>query len=507
MLLLIPVLLPVISGSIILIKTWKKKPWRRPRFILISAIINSAVVLGFLIAQYSEALQVTIAGSVTFRLATDGLGTVLAGCMAVLVPLVLCYSLDFGEDRRKAEKTVQKNTLSPSDERKKRTHSGKVKADPGEEKADIRKTEGKRDVFSARMNYLFAAVTGIAFSKNAATMSFFLIILLLVDAWIVLGNGKPEKRYWIFHAGGAVAVILVLMTAVFCGRGASFYFDGYLSGNISNQVLLILYILGFCGCTVRKLASPFFAEEEKPENLFLDIIYAFLLIRLTFSVFGISLLRGTWAQVVVMLLSVAGIMVHSVLAFREKRFRKKMAHLSAASFALILTGIAVMTSHGYTAAVWMTVAFAFTQLLLIFFPGAVKKKENSEGEMSAGLGRRMPVTFGCYVAACLSVCAVPPFAGFLSVWKLAKAFTRQGGLNYLSMAAVFAFLFLAALSLYPSVAGAFFPKSDYAEKEKAEEAGPQMLVPMVVLAAAILATGLFSGVLGDYIYQIGLGLM
>lgn len=38
-----------------------------------------------------------------------------------------------------------------------------------------------------------------------------------------------------------------------------------------------------------------------------------------------------------------------------------------------------------------------------------------------GLGRRMPVTFGCLTVASLSLIGIPLFAGFISKWNLAEA--------------------------------------------------------------------------------------
>lgn len=133
-----------------------------------------------------------------------------------------------------------------------------------------------------------------------------------------------------------------------------------------------------------------------------------------------------------------------------------------------------------------------------------------------GLGRRMPVTFGCLTVASFSLIGIPLFAGFISKWNIAQAAFACGGeavsggnpMGFLAFAAVMVLLysaFMTAVYMLTVLIRAFFPKegSVAADIKTVTDPGWMMLVPLVIFAVMIIGFGLNSGPLMDVLMTIG----
>lgn len=109
-----------------------------------------------------------------------------------------------------------------------------------------------------------------------------------------------------------------------------------------------------------------------------------------------------------------------------------------------------------------------------------------------GLGRKMPITFGIFLFAGLSLAGVPPLNGFSSKWLIYQAAFGSG--HYvLGVFALIASLFTLAAVL--KFAHAAFMGSPGEAAEHAQEAPAIMLVPMGILVAGCIAVGMMPGLL------------
>ncbi len=109
-----------------------------------------------------------------------------------------------------------------------------------------------------------------------------------------------------------------------------------------------------------------------------------------------------------------------------------------------------------------------------------------------GLGRRMPFTFGVFLLSGLSVAGVPPLNGFASKWLIYMAAFQSGHWALGAAAMIGSLLTLAAIMRF---AHAGFMGAPTAKALEAREAPLAMLIPMGVLAAGSVVTGLFPGLL------------
>ncbi|MDR3373735.1 MAG: proton-conducting transporter membrane subunit [Ancalomicrobiaceae bacterium] len=109
-----------------------------------------------------------------------------------------------------------------------------------------------------------------------------------------------------------------------------------------------------------------------------------------------------------------------------------------------------------------------------------------------GLGRRMPITFGCFLLSGLSLAGVPPLNGFASKWIIFQA-SFESGHWLLGAAAMISSLFtLAAIMKFAHVA---FMGAPTKKALAAKEAPIAMVVPMLILTTLSVIVGLVPGLL------------
>jgi formate hydrogenlyase subunit 3/multisubunit Na+/H+ antiporter MnhD subunit len=109
-----------------------------------------------------------------------------------------------------------------------------------------------------------------------------------------------------------------------------------------------------------------------------------------------------------------------------------------------------------------------------------------------GLGRKMPLTFGIFLFAGLSLAGIPPFNGFASKWLIYMA-AFQSGHYVLGIFAMIASLF--TLTAILKFAHSAFMGAPGAAAEHAQEAPAIMLAPMGIMAFCCLVIGLMPGLL------------
>ncbi len=122
-------------------------------------------------------------------------------------------------------------------------------------------------------------------------------------------------------------------------------------------------------------------------------------------------------------------------------------------------------------------------------------------ERMGGLWARLPAVGALFLAACAALSALPPFNGFASEWLIFTALLR-GAVSAPGAAGLCAALALTALALVSGLAALAFtrlagvallgePRSE--EARSAHAPGPAAWGPLLALALACLALGLFPG--------------
>lgn len=115
-----------------------------------------------------------------------------------------------------------------------------------------------------------------------------------------------------------------------------------------------------------------------------------------------------------------------------------------------------------------------------------------------GLGRRMPLTAVAFTVATFSLVGLPPFAGFMSKLSIACAALKTGRSAYLALAAIaLAATVIEAGYFFRVIQGLYFKGGAKQSVQSVEEAPATALIPILVLAALIIAIGVYPQLVTD----------
>jgi multicomponent Na+:H+ antiporter subunit D len=221
-------------------------------------------------------------------------------------------------------------------------------------------------------------------------------------------------------------------------------------------------------------------------------VAVYLLIRFTFSIFGISFSFTTVPlQTIFVILGLLGIFVASFVASTTAIFQKNVKHLfaysSVAQIGYMIVGFSISTTTGLMATLLHLFNHALMKSALFLALGAVMYRIGSvQLSQFQGLGRQMPFTMAAIVVGGLSLIGVPLTVGFVSKWYLVLAALENGWWPV----AVLVLLgsLLAIVYVWRIVEAAYFNEPP-AGRESVEEAPLGFLIPVWLLVTANIYFG------------------
>lgn len=235
------------------------------------------------------------------------------------------------------------------------------------------------------------------------------------------------------------------------------------------------------------------------------------IIRSFYYVIGMEYLAGTYVQTVFLTLALITVFMGSMLAYKEKVLKKRLAYSTVSQVSYVLFGLALFTPAGFAAALLHMVFHSVIKNGLFLFAGTVIHQTGEERvEGLRGMGKYMPVTFWCFTFASLALVGIPPLSGFVSKWYLAKGAMEAsvGAFSYIGPAVLLISALLTAGYLLSITADAFFPGRGFVEPTpEPREGHMSMLLPCIVFAAAAVILGVFASPLTDFVTQLGMSLL
>lgn len=485
--LLIAILIPIVGGFWL----FSAKDWNYKKLQMFSetvVILTSILVWLVILNRPAEEFRCfNLTGHLSIALKLDGLGSIFAGLVAFLWPFANLYAFEY-----------------------------------------MAHDEKRRNTFFGFYTMTYGVTLGIAFSGNILTLYFFYELLTLVTFYLVMHPMskkaiRASRMYLYFSLGGAAFAFLSIIGLMIFGETNSFMLGGVLdlqkAGSHVN-VVLVLFLLSFCGFSVKAAMFPFHAWLPKasvaptPVTALLHAVAvvksgAFAIIRIVYYSFGTDFLKGTWAHYVVMLLAMITIIYGSSMAVREIHIKRRLAFSTISNLSYILLGATMMTPLGMAAAISHLVVHACMKICGFFCVGAVMHQtgRNYMNEIE-GLGKKMPVIFGCLTVAGLSLAGIPPFGGFISKWNLATAaLLTENPMGLLAAGVLLYSAFLTVIYMGQMVIRAWFPRKECTVSFTAKDKDPgwQMKLPLLVFVVLILGLGLCAGTLMQIINAVASG--
>lgn len=479
----VAVLLPMFGGILIPLLPFRKRNVMA-FYIEIIVLITSALTFLLMLHPSEEAFVLfRFTGQLSISLKLDAAGSVFAAILAFLWPFATLYSFEY------------------------------------------MKHEEREKVFFMFYTITYGVTLGIAMAEDIVTMYFFYEMLTMVTLPLVLHTLSREavlasRTYLYYSLGGAAFAFIGMIFILIYGSTSNFTPGGVLDMAALGEkadLLLFVYVLCFCGFSVKAAMCPFCAWLPRagvaptPVTALLHAVAvvkagAFATMRITYFSFGTELLRGTWAQNVVMALTIFTIVFGCSRALKETHLKRRLAWSTVSNLSYILFGIVLMTPLGLTGAFSHMLCHAVMKICSFFCAGAViYKTGRTYIHQLDGLGRKMPKVFTIFTISSFALMGVPGLCGFISKWNLAKgAVESRNPLAYAGLGAILISALLTAIYMLTIVVRAFFPGKafDYGTVADAEDPNWMMLLPLVVFVIVMFLIGLHPQFLNDALEQV-----
>lgn len=372
---------------------------------------------------------------------------------------------------------------------------------------------------------IFGVLLALDFAGSVLTFYLFYEMMTLFSVPLVLHSKTKEAikgglKYLFYSLCGAY---MVLFGVYFLSKYAStlnFSAGGALnlSAIAGNEgVLLVAAFFMILGFGVKAGMFPLHAwlptahpVAPAPASAVMSAIIVKMgvlgMIRVVYYMFGAEFLRGSWVQTAWIVLALITVFMGSMLAYREKVLKKRLAYSTVSQVSYILFGMALLQPEALTGSLLHVVFHAVIKSTLFMCAGAIiYKTGKTRVDELCGIGKEMPVTIWCYTFASLALIGIPPASGFISKWYLALG-SLQSGIRVFSWLGPVVLLISALLTagyLLPITIQGFLPGADYEYHNlKKKEPVKMMVIPLVILALAAVLLGVFPTPLTDFISNI-----
>ncbi len=377
--------------------------------------------------------------------------------------------------------------------------------------------EKEQTGFFAAFAVCISAAVGIALAGNLLTFFVFFELLTVATYPLVFHARTEEARF-----SGRKYLIYTLSTGqlLLAGTGVVYYIagtldfkaGGFLTMDMAPVWLLqvLFFLLTVAGAVKAGLMPlhgwlPSAMVAPTPVSALLHAVAvvkagAFCIIRIIGYVYGPSLLADLGAAQVLAWLAVFTIIVSSLIAMKQDNMKRRLAYSTIGQLSYVVLGASMLSPLGMLGAMYHIVAHAVMKITLFMCAGAVivtTHKENIS-EMN-GIGRRMPITFGCFTIAALGIAGMPFVVGFISKWDILLGALEIGQPLYLAVLVVSALLGLSYLM--PVCYIAFFKKDETGEFAEYGEADKRMLLPICLTADLSLILGIMPN-FGVHLYDL-----
>lgn len=373
--------------------------------------------------------------------------------------------------------------------------------------------EEREDRFFCFFLLALSFTMALDFAGNLITMYLSFELITLSTFPLVLHNQKPEAvraslKYLFYSIAGAFLALFGLFLVAYYSDTTVFTLGGVLSSSAVQgskgllQAAAFCMLLGFgakCGLyPLHGWLPTAHPVAPAPASALLSalIVKAGVLccIRSVYFLIGPDFLRGTWVQTTWMVLALLTIFMGSMMAYREKRLKKRLAYSTVSQVSYILLGLACLNADGALGGLLHSVFHALIKSGLFMIAGAIifETGATTVDELK-GIGKKMPFTILCWTILSLALIGIPPTGGFVSKWFLGTGALSadMGALSYVSPVVLLISALLTAGYLLPISLQGFLPGHGFGKVQK-QEPKWQMLLPIMAVTLAALLLGIFT---------------
>ena len=384
--------------------------------------------------------------------------------------------------------------------------------------------EGGESRFYMFLLFGLGMLMGFGLSGNLLTLYLFFELATLLSMPLVLHSMKKDAiaaalRYLYFSIAGAALSLIAFFFIFSQGITLEFTPGGVLdmeslAGNEGQ--LLFVTLLAIIGFGAKAGMFPLHAwlpvahpVAPAPASAILSGLITkvgiFAVIRFVYYLVGPEFIRGTWVQTTWISIALFTGIMGSLLAFGEHALKRRLAYSTISQIGYIMFGLAILTTIGFVGAMLQVVFHSIAKNAAFLVAGAIIiKTHHPEVADLRGIGKQMPASIWCFAIATLSLVGIPPLAGFTGKWFLSAGSLAAdiGFFTWLGPVLILFSALLAAGYLLPIVINGFLPGAEYDNRYQNCEASFSMILPMVLFTAAAAVLGILSGGLISLFEQI-----
>lgn len=533
---LFPILFPIIAGLFLLVM---KEPKNRKALLGITGgalLVTGAFVAHVMFrANGKDVILFWLTASLPVYLKLDKLGLLFMAVVSVVWILAGFFAFSYMKPEEESNGKID----------------GESEENFGKESHKDKKRSGEKRFYGFYL-MVFGILNGLGLAGNLVTFYIFYESMTLLSMPLVIHTRSREAimaslKYLFYSFCGAYMVLFGLFFLNRFGNTLTFTPGGVLDKGmvVGNEgLLLVTAFLMLLGFGVKAGMFPLHAwlpsahpVAPAPASAALSAVIVkggvLGLIRVAYYMFGADFLRGTWVQTAWLVLALITVFMGSMLAYREKLLKKRLAYSTVSQASYILFGLALLQPVALEGALLHMVFHALIKSVLFLVAGAViHKTGKARVEELTGIGKEMPGTIWCFAFASLALIGIPPTSGFISKWYLATGALDSGTgiFTWLGPVILLVSALLTAGYLLPIVMKGFFPGEGYNYKEcqsQRDKCGghnssgeiekkkgffivkedPCMLIPIMVLTALAVGLGVWPNPLVEFVSGIVSGIL
>ena len=405
------------------------------RIALLFSLLTLAVTIAMIISfkpggpafQFTQVYSWIPQFGIHYAVGVDGIGLVLIGMTAVLMPVVVLASW---------------NDADPVP----RPAGGDGTA--GDEVVPVDGVPGPRPRHSVKTYFVWmllleAMVIGI-FAATDVFLFYVLFEAMLIPMYFMIGSyGVGQRQYaavkFLLYSllGGLLMLAAVIALYVYSTRGGhpgTFQFSQLTQLAISPEAQKWLFLGFFVAFAIKAPLWPFHtwlpdaATSAQPGAAVLlvgvlDKVGTFGMIRYCLELFPAA---SHYFTPLVIVLAVVGILYGAIVAIGQRDIKRLIAYTSISHFGLIALGIFVFTSQGQSGATLYMVNHGFATGALFLIAGfmIVRRRSHLISDYG-GVQSVAPVLAGLFLVSGLAALSLPGLSTFVSEFLvLVGAFTK-----------------------------------------------------------------------------------
>jgi formate hydrogenlyase subunit 3/multisubunit Na+/H+ antiporter MnhD subunit len=367
---------------------------------------------------------------------------------------------------------------------------------------------------SSHFFMLLTLMTGslVALTTASTMLQFFFAWeIMTLSSYLLIRRGKNSReeayRYVIFSLAGAF-LMLIGFAYAYNSHPHKFGFEVLALAGKNSVISFILISAGFlvksAALGVHLWIAGSYAKAEDDVSAFLSAllskagIFGFVLLLLTM---GIPAVSGSFDLAYILgWFGALTALIGTMMSIYEEDAKRLLAYSSMGQVGYIILGLAIMSSLGWTAALFQMVNhFLIKGVLFLAIAGVIFRTGTSEMYKMGGLIKKMPWSFTAVMFGIIAISGVPPLTGFGAKWLMYNALIEKGW--YLQTGMAFFASTVAFLYCFRLIHAIFLgqPKTEF---RNIKEAPAWFLVPQYIFIMVIFLFSIFPKLLIERISAV-----